>query len=65
MYFFVFADYALFGVTQKFYKKAYNLYAHNELKCYFFLYIFSPISREFIVFGSNFRSGDIDGFTHF
>ena len=29
--------------------------------CYFLL----PISRESIVFGSNFRNGDFDGFTRF
>ena len=28
-------------------------------------YFHSPISRESIVFGSNFQSGDFDGFTLF
>ena len=28
-------------------------------------YFLLPISRESIVFGSNFRSGDFDGFTSF
>ena len=28
-------------------------------------HLLSPISRESIVFGSNFRNGDFDGFTRF
>ena len=35
-----------------------------KLLAYFF-YFFLPISRESIVLGSNFRSGDFDGFTCF
>ena len=30
-----------------------------------YFYFLLPISRESIVFGSNFRSGDFDGFTCF
>ena len=33
----------------------------REIDFYFLL----PVSRESIVFGSNFRSGDFDGFTRF
>ena len=32
---------------------------------FIFFYFFLPISRERIVFGSNFRNGDFDGFTRF
>ena len=32
---------------------------------HFLFYFLLPISRESIVFGSNFRSGDFDGFTRF
>ena len=40
-------------------KKTYN---NMKMKFYYFLL---PISRESIVFGSNFRNGDFDGFTRF
>ena len=35
------------------------------LRNVFSFYFLLPISRESIVFGSNFRNGDFDGFTRF
>ena len=35
------------------------------LVLFIYFYFLLPISRESIVFGSNFRSGDFDGFTRF
>ena len=37
----------------------------NKLGCIVHFYFLLPISRESIVHGSNFRSGDFDGYTRF
>ena len=42
-----------------------SLYSKNDFDINMHFYFLLPISRESIVFGSNFRNGDFDGFTRF